>query len=79
MKGYIFDDITLKDIKLIPIPNNNVKIKIKNLLQNELKKFNLINYFPYKYNVDKNNKKSLEKNNTIQVINLFNAIFSEED
>ena len=36
MQGYIFDDITIKDIKLIPISDFDVKIKIKNLLQNEI-------------------------------------------
>lgn len=78
-KGYIFEDITLKDIKLIPISNQNVKVKIKNLLQNELKKLNLINFIPYKYNVQKSDEKNINKDNVAQVIKLFNLIFSEDE
>ena len=43
MQGYIFDDITTKDIVLIPSVKNEIKVKIKNLLQNEINKLNLLN------------------------------------
>ena len=43
MQGYVFDDITIKDIKLVPSSESDVKVKIKNLLQNELIKFNVLN------------------------------------
>ena len=83
MQGYIFDDITIKDIRLIPISKNDVKVKIKNLLQNELSKFNLlnssINSLPYQYNIETRDEGSTNKDNIGQVIKLFNQIFTEEE
>jgi diguanylate cyclase (GGDEF)-like protein len=83
MQGYIFDDITLKDIILITNSEKSVKFKIKNLLQNELRKFNLlnssINSVPYQYNYETRNEGSFQKDNIGQVINLFNEIFTDEE
>lgn len=79
MKGYVFDDITIKDIILIPNSKNNVKVKIKNLLQNEICKFNLLNSLPYAYNIDTREEGSKNKDNLEQVIKLFNQIFTEEE
>ncbi|EKQ55405.1 MULTISPECIES: diguanylate cyclase [unclassified Clostridium] len=82
-KGYIFDDISIKDIKLVPISRNNVKVKIKNLLQNEFRKFNLLNSsfssYPYQYNIESRDEGNSNKDNIELVIKLFNQIFNEED
>ena len=83
MQGYIFDDITIRDILLIPISKNDVKVKIKNLLQNELSKFNLsnlsMNSLPYQYNIESGEEVSANKDNIVQVIQIFNQIFTEEE
>lgn len=83
MKGYIFDDITIKDIKLVPISDSQVQVKIKNLLQNELMKFNLlnssINSLPYQYDTEIGDGGSTSKDNIGQVVELFNEIFEEEE
>ncbi|EHJ01805.1 diguanylate cyclase with TPR repeats [Clostridium sp. DL-VIII] len=83
MQGYIFEDITLRDIMLISDYKTGIRIKIKNLLQNELRKFNLlnssVNALPYQYNYENRNEGSLQKDNIGQVINLFNEIFTDEE
>ena len=83
MQGYVFDDITVKDIILIPNSKNDIKIKIKNLLQNEINKFNLlnssINSLPYHYNIEHREEGTINKDNIIQVVKLFNQMFSEEE
>ena len=83
IQGYIFDDITIKDIILIPNSKNDINVKIKNLLQNEISKFNLlnssINSLPYQYNIETREEGSTNKDNIGQVINLFNQIFTEEE
>lgn len=83
MQGYVFDEISIKDIRLVHIAKNNVKVKIKNLLQNELSKFNLINSalksLPYQYNIQTVEEGRLNKDNVEQVVKLFNQIFTEED
>ncbi|OOM73491.1 diguanylate cyclase [Clostridium sp. BL-8] len=83
MQGYIFENITLRDIMLISDYKTGIRIKIKNLLQNELRKFNLlnssVNALPYQYNYENRNEGSLQKDNIGQVINLFNEIFTDEE
>lgn len=83
MQGYIFDDISIKDIRLVPISKNDIKIKIKNLLQNELDKFNLLNStmnsLPYQYNIESRDEGVLKKDNIENVVKLFNQIFTDED
>ncbi|OPJ58196.1 diguanylate cyclase [Clostridium chromiireducens] len=83
MQGYIFDDITIKDIRLIPTSRNNVTIEIRNLLQNELRKFNLlnstINSLPYQYSMEAKDEGNANKDNIGQVVKLFNHIFREEE
>ncbi len=83
MQGYIFDDISLRDILLLSDYKTGFKIKIKNLLQNELRKFNLlnssVNILPYQYNYETKNEGSPLKDNIGQVINLFNEIFTDEE
>ena len=83
IQGYIFDDISIKDIKLVLVSKNDVKIKIKNLLQNELSKFNLLNStissLPYQYNIESGEEGNLKKDNIEQIIKLFNQIFTDED
>lgn len=83
MQGYIFDDISIKDIRLVPISKNDVKVKIKNLLQNELSKFNLlnsdINSLPYQYNIESGDEGSLNKDNIEKVVKIFNQMFTDED
>lgn len=83
IKGDVYDKININDIKMIVDKNNSIKIKLKNILQNELKKMNLysspmnLKLFPYSlYNRD---EFSNELNNMNEIINLFNEIFSEED
>lgn len=83
IQGYIFDDISIKDIRLVAISKNDVKVKIKNLLQNELSKFNLlnsaINSLPYQYNIESGDEGPLKKDNIEKVVKLFNQIFTDED
>lgn len=83
MQGYLFDDITIKDIMLILTSKGNVKIKIKNLLQNELRKFNLLNSsvksLPYQYNYETIEEANSNKNNVGQVINLIDQIFTSDE
>jgi len=83
IQGYVFDDILIKDIRLVPISKNDVEVKIKNLLQNELSKFNLlnsaINSLPYQYNIETGEEGSLHRDNIEQIIKLFNQIFTDED
>ena len=83
MQGYLFDDITIKDIVLIPNEKNDIKVKIKNLLQNEINKLNLlnssINSVPYHYNIEAKEDGIKNKGNIVQIINLFNKIFTEEE
>ena len=83
MQGYVFDDITIKDIILIPNSKNDIKVKIKNLLQNEINKFNLLNSsiisLPYNYNIETREESTNNKDNVGQVINLFNQIFTEDE
>ncbi len=76
MQGYIFNNITIKDIKLIPISKNDVKVKIKNLLQDELIKLNSL---PYQSNIETREERNTNKDNIGQVIKLFNQIFTEEE
>jgi len=79
IQGYIFDDITTKDIRLVHISENDVEIKIKNLLQMELIKFNLLNSLPYQYNIETVDEGNTNKDNIGQVIKLFNQIFTAEE
>lgn len=84
IKGYVFDYITIKDIKLVTLSNNKVHVKIKNLLQYELSKFRLSNLsmgnssLPYPYNIEKREEGSTNKDNIGQVISIFNNLFEEE-
>lgn len=83
IRGYVFNEITLKDIKLIKDLNNNIKIKIKNLLEYEISKFRISNLgvkniLPYPYNIEKQEEGSITKDNIIQVIQIFNNLFNQE-
>ncbi|WP_271811554.1 diguanylate cyclase [Clostridium beijerinckii] len=79
MQGYIFDDISMKDVILIPDSNNNVKVKMKDLLANELRKFNLINSLPYQYNIETREDINSNKDNVVQVVELCRQIFTESE
>ncbi|NSA86233.1 hypothetical protein DZC18_000701 [Clostridium beijerinckii] len=79
MQGYIFDDISMKDVILIPDSNNNVKVKMKDLLANELRKFNLINSLPYQYNIETREDINSNKDNIVQVAELCRQIFTESE
>ncbi|MBE6071716.1 MAG: diguanylate cyclase [Clostridium butyricum] len=83
INGYIFDKINLNDIKIIDVPNKNIRIKLKNILQNELRKLNLysssMNFLLFPYNVDNRDEFSSELNNIDVIIDLFNKMFDKED
>lgn len=82
IKGYVFDKISLSDIKIVKY-KNNIKIKLKSVLQNELRKINLysssMNFRLFPYNTYNKDDFSIELNNINIIINLFNEIFSKED
>ena len=83
MKGYIFDDILLKDIVLFRNKNKTVSVKIRKMLQNELGKFNMLNSSVnsplYQYNYEEGGDTNSKKDNIVQVIDIFNQIFSDEE
>lgn len=83
ISGYVYDKVNINDIKIVVDKNNNIKIKLKNILQNELRKINLysasINYRLFPYNQYNKDEFSNELNNISVIVNLFNEFFSEED
>lgn len=82
INGYIFDKININDIKIVNVQNKNIKIKLKNILQNELRKLNLysssMNFLLFPYNVDNRDEFSGELNNIDAIIDLFDKIFDKE-
>jgi hypothetical protein len=83
IQGYIFDNITIKDIKLVHISKNRVKVKIKNLLQGEISKFTLLNSYvnsvPHEYNIESMEDSNANVDNIEHVIELINQIFTQEE
>ena len=83
INGYVYDKVNINDIKVIVDKNNNIKIKLKNILQNELRKINLysapMNYRLFPYSLYNRDEFSNELNNVSGIVNLFNEMFSKED
>ena len=83
MNGYIFNDITLKDIFIVTDKYGRVKVKIKNLLQREINKFSVINVsnneLPYPINIEKGEDSTYARENISEVLDIFDKIFSEND
>ena len=82
IKGYIFDEITIKDIILISDLNNRIKIKIKNLLEYEISKFRISNLVSknslyYLYDTKKQEEDGIAKDNIVKVIEIFNSLFNQ--
>ncbi|WP_252212721.1 diguanylate cyclase [Clostridium sp. CMCC3677] len=82
IKGYIFDDLSMKDIIIVSNDDNKVSIKIKNLLQYEISKFrenNLLGVksLPYPYNIDKLEDQSSQKDNIKDILYLFKNLFND--
>ncbi|SFD33091.1 diguanylate cyclase [Clostridium uliginosum] len=84
IKGYIFEELNLKDIILISNKNKTVSVKIKNLLQYEMSKFNMGNLLSmkslaYPYNVEKQNDEGTPKDNIKEIIYIFKQLFDEKE
>lgn len=83
IKGYIFDDISLNDIKLIKDENNKFTIKINNIMEYEINKIILndtlnIKSLIYPYNIRDKEDGSI-KDNISQIVKIFNIFFSKQD
>lgn len=80
IRGYIFKDISYKDILLVKKQDEKVHVKIDNILQNEIGKVSLINIskneLPYPYNIENGDQSIAFSDNINQVIELFNKIFT---
>ncbi|MGN2369812.1 diguanylate cyclase [Clostridium cagae] len=82
IKGYIFDELSIKDIIIVLNEDNKVNIKIKNLLQYEISKFrenNLLGVksLPYPYNIEKLEDQSSQKDNIKDILYLFKHLFND--
>lgn len=82
IKGYVFDEINIKDLNIII--NQEVTIKIKNLLQYEISKFstnNLLNMkkLSYPYNLERQDQEGLVKDNIKEILDLFKLLFDEKE
>ena len=83
LKGYIFKNITLKDILLFIGEDENIHVKIDNIRQNEISKVSLINIskkrLPYPYNIENSEESTIWKDNLGEVIQFFEEIFTDEE
>ena len=83
MNGYIFNDITLKDILLVTGKDGRVKVKIKNLLQREINKFSIVNVsndeLPYPMNIEKGEDSIYARENISEILDIFDKIFSKSE
>lgn len=83
IKGYIFKDISWKDIILFRDREGKVHVKIDNILQNEISKVSLINIsitqLPYPYNMEKNDESSVIKDNISEAIDFFEKLFTDSE
>lgn len=84
IKGYIFNEISIKDIDVVLDEKNKPIIKIRNLLQYEISKFkenNKITYksIPYPDNIETIYDESCEKDNLEEILYLFKNLFKESD
>lgn len=82
IKGYIFDELNIKDINIVKGKDNEDTIKIKNLLEYEISKFrenNLLGVksLPYPYNIEKLDDQSRQKDNIKDILYLFKHLFNE--
>lgn len=83
-KGYIFEDITYKDMILfLDKKDKRVHVKINNILQNEINKVTLINIskkeLPYPYNIENNDESVNVKDNINEVLKFFYKIFTDDE
>lgn len=83
IKGYIFEDISLNDIKLIKDSEDNFDIKINNIMEYEVNKIILndivsVDSLIYPYNIKDKEEGSI-KDNISQLIKIFNTFFSKKD
>ena len=83
IKGYIFKDITWKDIVLFYDKTKNVHLKIDNILQNEISKVSLINVSrnekPYPYNIENVDESTILKDNISEIIQFLDKMFTDEE
>lgn len=83
MNGYIFHDISIKDMILICGEDGKITVKIKNLLQREINKFTIINastFGPsYLENRDMNEEGAYSNENMSEIVNIFNKIFTNKE
>ncbi|WP_315077612.1 diguanylate cyclase [uncultured Clostridium sp.] len=82
IKGYIFDELNIKDINIVKDKSNKETIKIKNLLEYEISKFrenNLLGVksLPYPYNIEKLEDQSSQKDNIKDILYLFKHLFND--
>ncbi|MDO5515981.1 MAG: diguanylate cyclase [Clostridium sp.] len=83
MNGYIFNDITIKDIILVTDENGKIKVKIKNLLQREISKFALVNSSNYELaytdSIENGQEGVYPKENIAEIVKIFNKIFTNKE
>lgn len=83
MNGYIFNDITIKDILLICNEDGTITVKIKNLLQREMNKFTVVNTsrseLAYPYNIEKREDGAYINENISEIVKIFNKIFTNKE
>ncbi|MEW9933905.1 GGDEF domain-containing protein, partial [Clostridium butyricum] len=83
IKGYIFKDITWKDIVLFYDKTKNVHLKIDNILQNEISKVSLINVSrnqkPYPYNIENVDESTILKDNISEIIQFLDKMFTDKE
>ena len=81
IKGYIFKDITYKDILLFCGDDKKIHVKIDNILQNEIGKVSLINIseneLPYPYNIENSDESIAFKDNISEIIKFSDKIFTD--
>lgn len=82
-KGYIFKDISYKEILLYRGKDEKIHVKIDNILQNEISKVSLINIskteLPYPYNAESSDESIISKDNVSELVEFFNRIFTDEE
>ena len=82
-KGYIFKDISYKEILLYRGKDKKIHVKIDNILQNEISKVSLINIskteLPYPYNVENTDESVISKDNVSEIVEFFSRIFTDKE
>ncbi|AOR24899.1 diguanylate cyclase [Clostridium taeniosporum] len=84
IKGYIFNELNIKDINIILDNKGKPLLKIKNLLQYEISKLRANNLLdvqslPYPYNIEKLDCEISQKDNIKDILSLFKYMFNEKE